>query len=81
MPSLVDQPAPARDALRPGKPIRAVLELEDERRRKEDADQSGDQVEPGEQDAERLEAVVKVSIAMLQFWARRPRQADRPSWW
>ena len=37
-PELAEQPAAAGDALRPGEPVGAVLEIEDERSGEQDAD-------------------------------------------
>ena len=56
---LADKPAPARDALRPGKAERAVLELEDERCRQQNADRAWDQVEPRKQAVDASELVAE----------------------
>ena len=56
-PELGRDPAAAGDALRPREPVGAVLELEHERRREQDADQPRDEREPAEEAAEPLKAL------------------------
>ena len=58
-PSLVTQPAPAGDALRPGQPIGPLLELEHERRREQRADHPRQQLEPVEQARDAVEAILE----------------------
>ena len=58
---LAEQPAAAGDALGPGEPVGALLEVEDERCGEQDADQAGDEREPIGESRERLEALLEVA--------------------